>query len=263
MARRAAETGARTARGDGPMLTQWESLSRALRADGLLTSADARLSEHAPMVRAIGGTGNGSTAVPVNRMARLTTPRHEQATGGTTPRSWAESLPAWWRSAAAVLLVASGVVAGRLSVGANILPLVDGFSVFASAASGEQRASARAALQRTATDRSASARAALLLDGASFGSIAQATDVLNSAQRQYEQASLWLAANDTTVRASDVYRARLAALDQMMAASRAALRDAPQDPVLNRYFLAASTARQATLQQLSGALPVDKSIEGY
>jgi hypothetical protein len=49
----------------------------------------------------------------------------------------------------------------------------------------------------------------------------------------------------------------------MMAASRAALRDAPQDPVLNRYFLAASTARQATLQQLSGALPVDKSIEGY
>jgi hypothetical protein len=103
----------------------------------------------------------------------------------------------------------------------------------------------------------------LLLDGASFGSIAQATDVLNSAQRQYEQATLWLAANDTTVRASDVYRARLAALDQMMAASRAALRDAPQDPVLNRYFLAASTARQATLQQLSGALPVDKSIEGY
>jgi len=33
--------------------------------------------------------------------------------------------------------------------------------------------------------------------------------------------------------------------------------------VLNRYYLAASNARQATLQQLSSALPVDKSIEGY
>jgi len=69
--------------------------------------------------------------------------------------------------------------------------------------------------------------------------------------------------DDTTVRSSDVYRARLAALDQMMTASRAALRDAPQDPVLNHYYLAAYTAREATLQQLGGTLPVDKTIEGY
>jgi hypothetical protein len=96
-----------------------------------------------------------------------------------------------------------------------------------------------------------------------FASVEQATDVLNRAQRDYERASLWLAANDSTVRDSDVYRARPAALDQMMAASRAALREAPQDPVLNHYSLAAYTAREATLQQLGGTLPVDKVIERY
>ena len=99
--------------------------------------------------------------------------------------------------------------------------------------------------------------------GETFASVGQANDVLTTAQRSYENASLWLAANDTTVRSSDVYRARLAALDQMMTASRAALRDAPQDPLLNHYYLAAYTARETTLQQLGGTLPVDKTIEGY
>ena len=96
-----------------------------------------------------------------------------------------------------------------------------------------------------------------------FASVDQATQVLNQAQRDYERASVWLAANDPTIRDSDVYRARLAALDQMMAASRAALREAPQDPVLNHYYLSAYSAREATLQALSGALPVDKVIERY
>jgi phosphopantetheinyl transferase len=55
----------------------------------------------------------------------------------------------------------------------------------------------------------------------------------------------------------------LAALDDMMAASRAALREAPQDPLLNHYFLSAWAAREATLQQLGAALPVDKLVERY
>jgi hypothetical protein len=99
--------------------------------------------------------------------------------------------------------------------------------------------------------------------GAGYGSVAEATAALARAQAEYERASLWLAGNDSTARSSDVYRARLAALDQMMEASRAALRDAPQDPVLNHYYFAAYTAREATLQQLSSTLPVDKTIESY
>ena len=39
--------------------------------------------------------------------------------------------------------------------------------------------------------------------------------------------------------------------------------EAPQDPMLNHYFLAAYTAREATLQQLGGSLPVDTTIESY
>jgi len=101
------------------------------------------------------------------------------------------------------------------------------------------------------------------LGDSEFTSVDNATQVLARAQRDYERASMWLASNDSTARNSDVYRARLAALDQMMAASRAALRDAPQDPVLNHYYLAAYTAREATLQALGGTLPVDKVIERY
>jgi hypothetical protein len=33
--------------------------------------------------------------------------------------------------------------------------------------------------------------------------------------------------------------------------------------VLNHYYLAAYTAREATLQQLISTLPVDKTIEGF
>lgn len=93
--------------------------------------------------------------------------------------------------------------------------------------------------------------------------IASAMALLDHAQRDYERASLWLAANDSMPQPSEVYRARLAALDDMMAASRAALRDVPQDPVLNQYYLSAWAAREATLQQLGATLPVDKLVERY
>lgn len=162
------------------------------------------------------------------------------------PGSRRTMAPLMRRAAAALLLVGGGAVFGRLS--------------------GE--VSAARANGGTVADASLTA-AGLAVRPVSNGTdndftdIDDATRVLNRAQRDYERASLWLAANDTTMRDSDVYRARLAALDQMMAASRAALRDAPQDPVLNHYYLAAYTAREATLQQLGGTLPVDKVIERY
>ena len=146
--------------------------------------------------------------------------------------------PVWLRTAAAMVLMAGGAMFGRLSTGAPLL--ANGGPSY----------------------RSPETSATLASDDG-FSSVQQASEVLYRAQRDYERASLWLAGHDTTVHDSDVYRARLAALDQMMAASRAALRDAPQDPVLNQYFMAAYTAREATLQALGGALPVDKSLERY
>lgn len=158
-----------------------------------------------------------------------------QAESPRVERAWAR----WARAAAAITLMASSAAVGRFSAGwTGAGATVDAPTATAVAAQPVMGASA-------------------------YASIDEATTALSRAQNEYERASLWLASNDTTTRSSDVYRARLAALDQMMAASKSALRDAPQDPVLNHYFLAAYAAREATLQQLGGALPVDRTIETY
>jgi len=229
-----------------PRLSDWESLSKVLRREGLLTSAsDHRVAETPLVVRALDGTGERiERSAKVPAVPAAATP----STGRPFPsaRQWLRH--AWLRhamlrNAATIALLVGGVAAGRMSAGASVNP-------FGSDLTGNTS-------YGSVTGRVAS------LSGDDFASVAQATAVLGTAQRDYERASLWLAANDTTVRSSDVYRARLTALDQMMAASQAALREAPQDPVINHYFLAASTAREATLQQLSGVLPVDKTLEGY
>lgn len=149
-------------------------------------------------------------------------------------------------AAAAALLLATGATFGRLTG-----PSSNGLSL------------ARASQEAVAESLGLSAGVLPVANTNGFTSVEEASTVLERAQRDYERASLWLAANDTVQHDSEVFRARLAALDQMMAASRAALRDAPQDPVLNQYYLAAYTAREATLQQLMGTLPVNKTIERY
>ena len=213
---------------DAPRLTDWERLAGALRRDGLLTSPVEPAPDDVPLVVPL--AARSAERMVVETPAARVTP----AFRGT---------PVWLRTAAAVLLTAGGTVFGRLTAGGSLLPL-------GTATSGS-----------SAGDPAASALASI--EGTSFSSVQQASELLYRAQHDYERASLWLAANDTSVHDSDVYRARLAALDQMMAASRAALREAPQDPVLNRYFLAAYTAREATLQALGGTLPVDKTLERY
>lgn len=208
---------------DAPRLTDWDRLASGLRREGLLTTPIGPVAIDEPLVVR---ALDGSGAPMARRPAAP--PAHR-------------SQPVWLRVAAALVLTAGGALAGRLSTGASLLP---------SASMAIAPSALPSATLTSAGD-----------DG--FASVQQASEILYRAQRDYERASLWLAANDTTAHDSDVYRARLAALDQMMAASRAALREAPQDPVLNHYFLATYTAREATLQALGGALPVDKTLERY
>jgi len=215
--------------GDAPRLTSWDSLSVALREEGLLTSsADITPMRTPAVVRALAQHGDARSDIAAGSGTRTV-----RRSAGV--RSFAR--PA--RAAAAIALMASSALLGRVSAGWT--------------GSGDGGASTTAGIvaQQVLGTRDV------------YASVDDATAALSRAQNEYERASLWLASNDTTTRSSDVYRARLAALDQMMAASKAALRDAPQDPVLNHYFLAAYTAREATLQQLGGALPVDKTIETY
>lgn len=226
------DTGRHVPAADAPRLTSWEALSSSLRHEGLLTSTVDITPLKTPVVVKF-----------LQPQPLAGEPTDSPVAAEPTVTAMRRGMPSWARAAAAVALMAASAYAGRVSAG------------FAPAGT---------AADTNSASPSAGVTVQQVLGGREmYASVDDATAALSRAQNEYERASLWLASNDTTTRSSDVYRARLAALDQMMAASKAALRDAPQDPVLNHYFLAAYTAREATLQQLGGALPVDKTIETY
>jgi hypothetical protein len=140
------------------------------------------------------------------------------------------------RAAAAVVLVAGGAVAGRMSAPAG---------------------TAVAALPAPGSGDSSLANAQPI---SSFRTSDDAVKALSASQLTYQSAAAYLAAQDTTSHFiglnENSYRARLTALDDIIAATRAALYRAPQDPVLNQYYQGTLSARQATLVQLRGVTPV-------
>jgi hypothetical protein len=147
--------------------------------------------------------------------------------------------PPWWlQTAAAVMLVAGGVAVGRATATTPAAPVVN---------LGAQSDT---------------------LDDASpvFGSRTEALAAMARSQNVYQQAAAFLVERDSAGREIDdsqVYRRRLAALDEVAATTQAALRDAPYDPVINRYYLTALGARQATLRQLRSALPDGEQLYRY
>ena len=99
-----------------------------------------------------------------------------------------------------------------------------------------------------------------------FHSASEALATLNRAERDYRHASAYLVAQNpetTVTEQRDAYRARLAALDEVAQATAAGLQEVPNDPVLNQYYLSTVGARNATLRQLKGALPVGYRLERY
>ena len=220
---------------DAEPLTSWASLSTALRAEGLLTTPAAPTVDHAD-VRVL--PLRPAMAAPPARA----TGRDRMLTmfGGAALR----------RVAAAALFVAGGMAAGRVSVGAPALPLTDAAPVVA-----------------TASPEAADAAGSTLLTAgaSSFASVDEASRVLARAQREYQRAAVFLAEHDSSaaVGSSDVLRARLAALDDMMPRVREALSEAPEDPVLNQVYLTTYDVRESTLRQLGRTLPVGARVNGY
>lgn len=100
-----------------------------------------------------------------------------------------------------------------------------------------------------------------------FRSANDAMRVLTAAQQQYQDAAAFLAAQDTTSRFvgmnQDLYQTRLDALDEIAAATRSALYRAPQDPMLNQYYLTTLGAREATLRQIGATMPATRRLERY
>lgn len=150
------------------------------------------------------------------------------------------------RAAAALLFLAAGAAVGRFS------------------------ATMRPTMQRADTTAGPSTNVALADRDDStpiFRSSAEAMATLTRAERDYRHAAAYLVAEDSGSEAPtdrrEAYRTRLAALDEVAQTTRAALEEAPNDPVLNQYYFSTVGARDATLRQLKGALPVGMRLGRY
>jgi hypothetical protein len=145
------------------------------------------------------------------------------------------------RAAASLALVTGGVLAGRMSVKTSPV----------------SQQPSQVAQADPLNDGSSLANAQPI---SSFRTADDAVKALSASQQTYQSAAAYLAAQDTTSHFiglnENTYRARLTALDDIIAATRSALYQAPQDPVLNQYYQGTLSARQATLAQLRGVTPV-------
>ena len=192
-----------------PPLTDWDSLSTRLRAEGLIRK---------PMAS-----------------------------------SFASS--ALMKIAAGLVLAVGGAAVGRYTVTDE-----------AQRSNSEgQRSNSEA--QRTAATPSAEESALLTSNAvAQFTSPEQAWEVLNRAGDEYQRASAYLSERNNEVPmppSTDQYRTRLAALDNVMSEMSDAMKEAPQDPVINQYYLATVGAREATLRQLGTTLPAGAKLNRF
>jgi len=147
----------------------------------------------------------------------------------------------WIQAAAAVLLVASGVIGGRYSAGAP--PFAAASAASAVAAQVNQSDSTPA-----------------------FKTIEDAMAAQARAQTVYQSAVAFLAQHDSAdqpVESPAAMRERLAALDQTGRVLSEAREKAPYDPVINGYYLTTMGQREATLRQLNTVLPVSMQITSY
>ena len=175
-------------------LTDWKSLSGVLAHEGLI-----------------------ATEAPSHRHA-----------GPPRLRAWVV------RSAAAVLLVAGGVAAGRFSVRQNtpdhgIIPTIV-----------DQLSDIKAPPSQFSTDTSTQSASGQ----ARFASADDALAAVLNAETAYQGTGI-----------PDDYQTRLAALDEVARTTRAAMYRAPHDDVLRRVYLTSVDARDATLRELGQTIP--------
>jgi hypothetical protein len=242
-----------------PPLTSWGAIAAQLRDEGMLGGVDEETASAAPSPR-----------VPALAFALTGSPA--AAAGGRQRRGTALVASRWGlRAAAAVLLVAGGAVAGRASVGGGA-PTSPLLGVAATA-----RSAARDSVAAVASSGAGRGIASLVADTMNaFHSTTDALVALARAEHDYQVAAAYILAHDSSAGngaapgaggsgadSPGVYRARLAALDNVVAASREALYDAPHDPVINRYYLSTVRDREATLQQLNTALPAGARLTRF
>lgn len=150
------------------------------------------------------------------------------------------------RIAAGAVLLLGGTVYGRLSTGQRL---------------GEALALGRVSFAPFSSADSVGEG----LTPETFASTAGALQALQEAQRNYEQAALYLAAHDTSTAepSGNLIRTRLAALDKMAETSQRALDVVPADPIINQVYLTTMGAREMTLSRLGTVLPAGVRLTRY
>ena len=148
------------------------------------------------------------------------------------------------RAAAGLLLLAGGAMVGRVSAGAPPLPI------------GAARSDAVS--QRVADGNAGASLAARERDSVAFASVEEARSAQLRSESVYQQAAAFLAEHDSSSAPEynpEMVKSRLAAIDQTISTMRAAMREAPHDPVINGYYLSTVGQREVALRQLNTALP--------
>ena len=208
-----------------PPLTNWATLSARLREEQIIST----------------------TCSPAGRSATV-----ESMASPVVPRPHRRAWLAGLRVAAGVVIAVSFGALGRMSAGAS--PAPSGTEVLGVLDQVVGRPS-RDVLPNGFGE-----------SGSPFSSVEDALATLEDSQRKYDRAVAFIAAHDSTVHtpeAGDVFRTRLAALDEMAETSRQALSVAPADPVLNQYYLSTLGAREITLRQLGSVLTPGKRLSRF
>ena len=251
-------------------LSDWGAISARLRAEGIIRTPDTTVnasastvatSDAAPVIPFV-RTAIDDVAAPAKPIAIVAA--HELTAHAPTVSATVvtplrrRAMPAWtMRAAAALLLVAGGVLAGRMSA---------------------RDASTQRVAQNETTTKPLTPTVPPVGSLAPvndvrqspvfFSSTAEAKAAMLQAESMYQAAMLYLAQNDSTLRPpienpAEAYRTRLAALDEAVSATRKALKLAPDDPVINNYYLTSVNARETTLRQIDDALPVNERVTRF
>jgi hypothetical protein len=249
-----------------PPLSSWDAISTTLRAEGLIRPS-----------RAASASATSTTAA-----APAVTPAREPARKGGHGRVATVALTYWRRAAASIALLVGGAALGRATAPAVVAvgpaPAPTASVAPTTHVAAAERAGGSAAAEPTAQHAGRafsdtlpvygepSAQLASHTDDAvGFRSVEEAMAVLTRAQRDYQRAGAWLADHDSTSvgNSPQTLKARLAALDEVLPKLGEALHEAPQDPVLNQYYLTASDVRESTVRQLGRALPVGVRLNSF
>ena len=192
----------------------------------------------------LAGAERDAMSVPLTRWDTLAAKLRSEglvAAGGYAQRTTHSASRTFLQVAAAMLLVVGGVAAGRVSAGAAMLP--GGFS-------------GSGASQVAATDSGPM----------TFASAAEAVKWQQTYWDGYQRAIAYLGSQDSSARAVGTpasMRTRLSALDRTSRTMREALDAAPYDPVINDLYLNSVAQREATLRQLTSALPQGVRLNSF